>query len=467
MKKILAEHFRKLSPITQGLLIFAICNLGINLILIGHETTLQHTGSFLTFSRIKLAHDSWEEMSRALEYLQSNHETLIYSQLFFTDKVKFQYPLTSLLPLFLLKQVIPDYQVQLYILNFLSFIAIITTAIFAVRIFNLSLNSFFATPSSEKSRVDVVIRTFLLLLLCFMFYPLMKAHSLGQIQVFINCCFTLSVWFWLKRQEHISGILIGLMILIKPQYVLIAIWGVLRKRYSFAISLFAVCLSGLLCSAFLFGISNLLDYVSVLNFISRTGEGFYANQSMNGLLNRLLFNGNNLQWERHVFAPFNSIVYAGALLGSALLVLGALSGFVRRSSWGGVIDFMIIGLSCTIASPVAWEHHYGILLVIFAFLLPYMLSQPVLGRTTMFFFVLSYTLASNFLGIFNRLAYVPVLNIAQSYLYIAALTALVFLYRIGDRPGQAHDVSPEEDVRLKLEQEGGFGVVLNERSGVL
>jgi alpha-1,2-mannosyltransferase len=128
---------------------------------------------------------------------------------------------------------------------------------------------------------------------------------------------------------------------------------------------------------------------------------------------------------------------------------------------------MIIGLSCTIASPVAWEHHYGILLVIFAFLLPYILSQPVLGRTTMFFFVLSYTLSSNFLGIFNRLAYVPVLNIAQSYLYIAALIALVFLYRIGDRPGQAIDVSPEEVVRLKLEQEGGFGGVLNERSGGL
>jgi len=378
-------------------------------------------------------------MFQALEYLQSNHEILIYSQLFFKDGVKFQYPLTSLLPLFLLKQFTSDYHTQLYTLNFLSWIAIITTAIFAVRIFNLNLNSFFAKPSSEKFRLDVFIRTVLLLLLCFMFYPLVKAHSLGQIQVFINCFFTLSVWFWLKRQEHISGILIGLMILIKPQYVLIAIWGVLRKRYSFAISLFAVVLSGLLCSAFLFGISNNLDYLSVLNFISSTGECFYPNQSMNGLLNRLLFNGNNLQWERHVFAPFNPIVYAGTLLSFALLILGALISFVRISLRGGVIDLMIIALSCTIASPVAWEHHFGMLLVIFAFLLPYLLSQPVFGRRTMLFFVLSYTLASNFLGIFNRLAYVPVLNITQSYLFIAALTVLVFLYGIGDGRGQASD----------------------------
>jgi len=440
MKNILAGHFRKLSPITQGLLLFAICNLVLNLALIRHGTVLQHTWSFLTFSRIGLAHDSWEEMFQALEYLQSNHETLIYSQLFFKDGVKFQYPLTSLLPLFLFKQFIPDYHTQLYILNFLSSIAIITTAIFAVRIFNLKLNSFSDKPSSELVRSDVFIRTFLLLILCFMFYPLLKAHSLGQIQVFINCFFTLSVWFWLKRQEHISGILIGLMVLIKPQYVLIAIWGVLRKRYSFAISLFAVSLSGFLGSVVLFGISNNLDYLSVLNFISRTGEGFYPNQSMNGLLNRLLFNGNNLQWERHVFAPFNPIVYAGTLLSSGLLILGALISFVRISLRGGVIDFMIIALSCTIASPVAWEHHYGILLIIFAFLLPYFLSQPVFGRSTMLFFVLSYTLASNYyFGIFNRLAYVPVLNIMQSYLFIAALTVLVFLYGIGYGRGQASD----------------------------
>ncbi|MEO7861369.1 MAG: glycosyltransferase 87 family protein [Nitrospirales bacterium] len=437
MKNILAGHFRKLSPITLGLLLFAICNLVMNLALIRHGTVLQQTWSFLTFSRIGLAHDSWEEMFQALEYLQSNHENLIYSQLFFNDRVKFQYPLTSLLPLFLLKQFTSDYHTQLYILNFLSSIAIITTAIFAVRIFNLKLNSFSATPSSEKFGLDVFIRTFLLLLLCFMFYPLVKAHALGQIQVFINCFFTLSVWFWLKRQEHISGILIGIIILIKPQYVLIAIWGVLRKRYSFAISLFGVFLSGLLCSAFLFGISNNLDYLSVLNFISSTGEGFYPNQSMNGLLNRLLFNGNNLQWERHVFAPFNPIVYVGTLLSSALLILGALIGFARIGLRGGVIDFMIIALSCTIASPVAWEHHYGILLIIFAFLLPYLLSQPDFGRSAMLFFVLSYTLASNFFGIFNRLAYVPVLNIIQSYLFIAALIVLVFLYGIGDRRGQA------------------------------
>jgi hypothetical protein len=410
----------------------------MTLVLIRHETALQYTWSFLAFSRIKIAHDSWEEMFRALEYLQSNHETLIYSQLFFNDRVKFQYPLTSLLPVYLLKQLTPDYQVQLYILNFLSSIAIITTAIFVVRIFNLKLISFFPKPSSENFRLDGFVRTLLVLLLCLTFYPLMKAHYLGQVQVFINCFFTLSVWFWMKRQEHISGILVGLIILFKPQYGLIAIWGLLRKKHSFSVSLFAVLLSGLLCSAFLFGISNNLDYLSVLSFISRRGESFYPNQSMNGLLNRLLFNGNNLQWERHVFAPFNSIVYAGTLLSSALLIIGALIGFIKTRFRGGVIDFMIIALSCTIASPVAWEHHYGILPVIFAFLLPHIPNQPIFGRSTTILFVLSYTLACNVLGIFNRLANVPALNIAQSYLFFAALIVLVFLYGIGRGRVESH-----------------------------
>jgi len=432
MNDILAGHFRKLSPITQGLLVFVICNLVLNLVLAlvlrknGTFTGIDNTNFFLSFSAPH--NDSWEPMFKALEYLRTNHEVPIYSQLFFNDRVKFQYPLTSLLPLQLLEQFTSQHQAQFDILQFLSWIAIITTAIFAISVFNINSNHFLSQQFSKVSRLENFVRLLILLSLCLMFYPLIKAYSLGQVQVFINCFFTLAVWFWIQRKEHIAGILIGLVILLKPQYLLIAVWAMLRKRFSFSISLFVVFLSGLLCSFFLFGISNNLDYLRVLQFISRTGESFYPNQSMNGLLNRLLFNGNNLQWEPHLFAPFNPIVYAGTLLSSALLILGAFF-LVRKNLRGSVTDFMIITLSCTIASPVAWEHHYGILLVIFAFLLSHLLpGQPSFSIRSMAFFVLAYTLASNYLPIFNRVANVPVLNIVQSYLFIAALIVLVFLY---------------------------------------
>jgi len=443
MNDILAGHFRKLSPITQRLLAFAICNLVLNLLLAlvfrGKVTVLNYTNHFLGFS--PQVGDSWKPMFKALEYLRANHEVPIYSQLFFNDKVKFQYPLTSLIPLKLLEQFTSQHQAQSDILKFLSWIAILTTAIFAIKVFNINSNRFLSQQFTRVSRLDNFVRFLIFLSLSLMFYPLLKAHLLGQVQVFINCFFALAVWFWIQRKEHIAGILIGLIILLKPQYLLIAVWGILRKKFSFSISLFVVVLSGLLCSFFLFGISNNLDYLRVLQYISRTGESFFPNQSMNGLLNRLLFNGNNLQWEPHLFAPFNPIVYAGTLLSSALLILGAFF-LVRKNLRGSVTDFMIITLSCTIASPVAWEHHYGILLVIFAFLLSHLLpGQSSFSIRYIPFFVLAYILASNYLPIFNLVAYMAVLNIVQSYLFISALIVLVFLYNIRDGQVKADNLT--------------------------
>lgn len=436
MNYILAGHFKKLSPITQKLIVFFICNLVCNLILalvFRGQGTLLHTIKFLSF--FPMGKDSWEPMFKALEYLRANHEVPIYSGLFFNDGVKFQYPLTSLLPLQLLEQ----NPYQLSILKVFMWIAIVTTAIFAIKVFNISSNRFLSQKFPTVSRLDNFVRSFILLSLCLMFYPLVKAYSLGQVQVFINCFFTLAVWFWIQRKEHISGILIGLVLLLKPQYLIIAVWAILRRRFSFFISLFVVFLSGLLYSVFLFGISNNLDYLRVLQFISRTGEGYYPNQSMNGLLNRLLYNGNNLQWEPNLFPPFNLIVYAGTLLCSALLILGAFF-LVRKNLRGSVTDFMIIALSSTIASPVAWEHHYGILLVICAFIFPYLLSsQTSFSIRSMSFFVFAYTLASNYLPIFNLAANLPVLNIVQSYLFFAALILLVFIYSIRDEPVKTTD----------------------------
>ena len=431
MKEILAQYFRKLSYVTQILVKLFVCNLILNLILylLRYESVARYTVNFLVFSQ---GEDSWAPMFKALSYLHSNHEIRIYSQLFFKDGVKFQYPLTSLLPLEFLSQFTSQYQTQINILNFMSWIAVLVTAIFALKVFELSLKSFLPHQTRENSKLDNIVRVLTLLSLCFTFYPIMKAYSLGQLQVFINCFFTISVWCWIKRKYYISGIFIGLMILMKPQYLLIAVWGILRKKYSFTVPLFIVFFSGLIYSVFLFGVFNNLEYLNVLKFISRVGESFYPNQSMNGLLHRLLFSGNNLLFESNTFAPFNPIVYGGTLISSGLLVLGALI-HPKIKYRGSTVDFMIITLSCTIASPVAWEHHYGILLVMFAFLLPYLLVDVMYDRISLLFFTLSYILSSNFLRILNLFANVPVVNILQSYVFISALIVLYFLYDLSTR----------------------------------
>ncbi|MBE3143482.1 MAG: hypothetical protein IMZ61_06095, partial [Planctomycetes bacterium] len=44
----------------------------------------------------------------------------------------------------------------------------------------------------------------------------------------------------------------------------------------------------------------------------------------------------------------------------AVLILGALFWQRKTDRPAGVIDLSLATLSFTIASPVAWEHHYGI-----------------------------------------------------------------------------------------------------------
>jgi len=43
---------------------------------------------------------------------------------------------------------------------------------------------------------------------------------------------------------------------------------------------------------------------------------------------------------------------------------------------------MLAILTCVMASPVAWEHHYGILMPFYAVLLPALVRRPVFGRAT-------------------------------------------------------------------------------------
>jgi hypothetical protein len=104
------------------------------------------------------------------------------------------------------------------------------------------------------------------------------------------------------------------------------------------------------------------------------------------------------------------------------------------------VDFSIMALCLTMASPIAWEHHYGILLPIFAFLAPTLLERRVLGALTIPVLCTSYLLSSSYFHVAKRLAATP-LNVLQSYLFFGALLLLVFLHAM-TRQAPAADEAP-------------------------
>jgi hypothetical protein len=215
------------------------------------------------------------------------------------------------------------------------------------------------------------------------------------------------------------------MCLVKPQYGVLVVWGAMRRQWRFVWAAAVTGGAGLAASVWLFGFANHLDYLRVLSFISRHGESFYANQSVNGLLNRLLGNGNSLSFEPNAFAPYHPVVYAVTTAGSlAFLGLG-LFGPRRPEGRGSALDFGTAALAATLASPVAWEHHYGILIPLYAVLFGDLCRAPR-RRWGLALLGISYALTGNFFAVLNRTADTP-FNFLQSYVLAGALLTLALL----------------------------------------
>jgi alpha-1,2-mannosyltransferase len=112
-------------------------------------------------------------------------------------------------------------------------------------------------------------------------------------------------------------------------------------------------------SVSLFGLQNNIGYLDVLSYISRHGEAHLSNHSVNGLLHRLVGNDDGLIWRNDAFSPFHPVVYAGTLVTSAALLLIGLWPRGKLAGMKGLLQFQLAALAFTIASPLAWEPHYG------------------------------------------------------------------------------------------------------------
>ena len=370
--------------------------------------------------------DSWGPMTQAFEYLtRQNRTQALYAKIFFTRHVKFQYPPTALLPLWAMSKTVPA-EGWFGLLNVFSLLFLLVSIAVSAGILGASL---------RRRGESGVLGALLGLWLALAFYPLVKAYSLGQIQTWVNGLFALAFACWLTRRPAAAGALVGLMCLIKPHYGLLALWGAWRRQWGFVAALLAVGGLGLAASLALFGLSNHQGYLDVVAFLSKRGEGYFPNQSANGLLNRLLHNGNNLEWMGASFAPYHPWVFWGTTLSSVALVLAALGGRVGRNA-GGAVDFSLIALTATMASPIAWEHHYGILPPIYAAAFGWFADTPALGRATLAWLALSCALSGNYWGITNLLA-ATCWNPLQSHLYFGALLLLLALHAWRARAGAA------------------------------
>jgi len=231
---------------------------------------------------------------------------------------------------------------------------------------------------------------------------------------------------WTEGRERSAGVVAALLAFVKPQYGLLWIWMIVRRQWNAAIA-FLVCAIVLIAfSTLVFGWHNNLDYIHVLSSLSRKAQSHYGNQSMFGTLNRVIGNGENISYTPHLYTPYIAWVYHVTLITGLVLIGGALV-FPWGKLRGSTADLAATGLASVASSPMAWEHHYGIVFAIAAWMWfahgcwqqrrPWMLAVAS-------FLTLNSLTATNFLA--PHLGW----NVLESYLYFGALLMLFVLMRL-------------------------------------
>ena len=289
----------------------------------------------------------------------------IYRELFFVRHEKFIYPPSSLFLLYLLnaaRAVHLSPSAALFALLLFSWAGILLLGVCLYKRENRTMSI------SEAASV---------VLIGLLFLPIAEALYRGQIQLLLTFLWGVAVVLWVVRKHGWAAFVLGLTCAFKPQLAIFLLWGILRKQRRFT-GVFAATLACIaICSIAYFGLRNNLDYISVLGYLSRHGEALWANQSFNGLLNRLLRNGDALSWDANVYPPYRPFVYILGTLAS-LTVLAAAMLIPQLGRWQGTTaDFLFAGCSSVLISPIAWEHHYGY----FFFLIVYLAARA--GKMTL------------------------------------------------------------------------------------
>jgi len=360
-------------------------------------------------------------MIDALRLARDSREA-IYDTIFFAHHEKFQYPLTSLLWLDGLGAVL---HVDVETLNRLNALVFAANAVCCGLIMRKAFTTLdFAYGASANWGVFIVGCA-----VPYVFWPTLYGLYVGQIQIWIDLLFSLALLAWWREARLLAGVAIGLACTIKPQLGLLLIWGLLwrERRFSVALATTAACFGAL--AMIRYGAQNNFKYMQVLSFISRHGESFHPNQSINGLTNRLLFLGNNLDWAGDRFAPFSRTVWLATWISNLALAAIPLGMALRaRDQRPGVLDLALGGLCFTMASPIVWEHHYGLALPICLLVFGASFDQRVnsRGRTLLACAWVAWLLIGADLQLFDSLSG-TLLNVLQSPVLFGALILVAAL----------------------------------------
>lgn len=391
-------------------------------------------GDVVAFLHARQWTDSWLPMLKSLDYFREHPtEPIYYAKLYDT----LIYPLPSLFPLMLIRKLGLRAH-ELRVLAWCSWMAVVGVLGVSLSLARQQLRSRGGSLSFASALGIVVLWAG--------FYPLFKGYALGNASTFLTLAFAALILVWsrdpgpqtgaprtgaprtgLRWNEIAGGLLIAGMTMVKPQFVLLVLWLAFRRKWQALTG--ALAFAGVLFSISfaVFGLHNNLDYIAVLASLSHKAQSHYGNQSMFGTLNRMVFNGENLPYHPFVYSPYIAWIYRVTVL-TSLVLTGLGLFFPWGKLKGSAGDLGAMGILAVAASPMAWEHHYGI---VFAVLIWTWFTYGCWQARRPWLLALSAFLVCNSLSPIHQWLWSrPGLNALQSYLYFGALLLVGLLMRL-------------------------------------
>lgn len=384
--------------------------------------------SVLMFGKGKYAgEDSWYPMARALEVIKASSNGHVYDTLFFQGHVKFQYPPSALFSIDLLQKLDVTTAEQLNTINAcLVVIAGFAFAIFARQMLGTVYIGGVKAPIGS-----------ICYLLAVEYYPNKLGFNFGQMQVLLGLLVLLACLAKIRGWATIAGCLIAIAGTVKPQFALLGLLALWQRDWRFVIGGTVVALVALAVSISLYRWTNNLDYLKVLSFLSQHGEYHHLNQSINGIMNRLFYNGPSLDSDpenpipNSAFPPFIPEVYWVTTVSGVLMIL---IPFVvsRATKESNIFVFCLATVLFTVASPIAWVHHFNVLLPAYVVALRVVLGlEGIRKLVTLGLLGVSFSLtAVAIMPPFGPT--VPALNLLQSHVFVGAcmlIGIMLSLYR--------------------------------------
>lgn len=348
-------------------------------------------GGFVTLAQGTNS-DSWMPLLETRKNIEQHPDAGLYA-LFTQGQWKFQYPPIALAIADAVPRDMADeatrnwFQSRLNTINnWFDRIAIAVTLLLSALVAVEARRQFGKAKPDRRADLGLMAAV---IVLGFTFMPMLQGYILGQFQLACNALLALALLLFLRDRKLAAGIAIGLFCLIKPQLALVGLWALLRKEYRLAAGIAAIGMAGLAASAMLYGPHSLIDYLGVLRVLSERSEIFYYNQSLAGALLRFISPDQAtflLPMGSPLPAPNPAVHYASLIHSLALILLALVVARSApddrtddRDSGVGrarIVDLCTIITVATVASPVAWNHHFGVLFPVLVVLIPLVSSLP-------------------------------------------------------------------------------------------